>query len=427
MGTLLRRISAHRKIRAVLTFSLAICAGQVVCGCHTNFKPLPPKEARSYQSILEWSHQNGMPGAILLVQTPETNFVGSAGWADVKHRIPMRPDNAFHIASITKLFAGVTAAKLQREGLLNTDLSLTNYLPPFITDHITNSDKITVRELLRMQSGIYNFTDSPRWQFRYLMDHHGEWPPMRCLKYAYDKPARFPPGKGWEYNNSNFVLLGLIMEKVGGQPVAAEIRSQLLDPLQITNTYYELAEQPRGQLAHGYENLFGKRTDVTKWTVSVPGMAGMVSTASDLAIAIRAICGTNGFLDAPTRDLLRSEVRPESHYAGSRDPVYPVLGYDWGMAARRVTDDNTIPVSVAPVFFGHEGDGIGSLCFAFHDPKDDITIIYFGSNTLLGFPFHHNESWKFQRELLEKSLFELAVEQTRGRRNYHAADTADKK
>ena len=427
MGSFLKRISANKKVRAVFALFLAICTGQFVCGCRTDFKPLPPKEARSYQSILAWSHQNGMPGAILLVQTPETNFVGSAGWADVKLRIPMRPDNEFHVASITKLFVGVTAAKLQREGLLNADLSITNYLPQSVTDHITNSDQITVRELLRMQSGIYNFTDNPRWQFRYLMNHHGDWPPMRCLKYAYDKPARFPPGKGWEYNNSNFILLGLIIEKVSDHPVAAEIRKQLLDPLQITNTYYELAEQPRGQLAHGYENLFGKRTDVTKWTVSVPGVAGMVSTASDLAIAIRAICGTNGFLDAPTRELLRSEVRPKSSYAGSRDSVYPVLGYDWGISYRRAVDDNKIPVSEAPVFFGHEGDGIGSLCFAFHNPKDDITIVYFGSNTLMGLPLHSNRSWKFQHELLEKSLFELAVEQTHDLRSPASADSADKK
>jgi D-alanyl-D-alanine carboxypeptidase len=384
----------------------------LAAGCHTGFTPLPPEQTRTYQSILDWSHSNGMPGAILLVRTPKTNFLGVAGWADAKRKFPMRPDDAFHIASITKMFVGVTAARLQREGLLNADLPITNYLPASITSHITNSDRITVRHLLRMQSGIYNFSDNPHWVLAYLFDHHGKWPPSRCLQYTYNKPAVFPPGKGWQYNNSNFILLGMIIEKASGRPLAAEIRRQLLEPLQLTNTYYELSEPAHGYLARNYETFFGIRTDVTTWTVSVPGMSGMVSTASDLATFVSAICGTNDFLDPPTRQVLRSHLRPGADYAGSRDSDYPVLGYDWGINWCRAADNKT-PVSDAPVFFGHEGDGIGSLCFALHDPKNNITIVWFSSNTLMGFPMHVRRSVEFQHDLLEKSLLDLAVEQTR--------------
>jgi D-alanyl-D-alanine carboxypeptidase len=374
---------------------------------------LPPKETRTYQSILEWSRKNGMPGTVLLVQTPLTNFVATIGWADVKRKMPMNPNCEFRIASITKMFVGVTVARLQREGLLDTDLVITNYLPKPVTDHIANSDRITVRELLRMQSGIYNFTDSPRWQFNfYILHHHGNWPPLRHLKYAYDKPAKFLPGKGWNYSNSNFILLGLIIEKVTGHPLSVELRKQILDPLQLANTYYELNEPARGELARGYEKLFGVRRDVTGWTPIVSGNAGLVSTASDLAVAVRAICGTNDFLNESTRALLRSEVRPESKYAGSRDPAYPVLGYDWGINWRRSVNDNEIPVSIAPVFFGHDGAEIGSLCGAWFDPKNDITMVWFGSSNM-GFPLSGKRITRFQDKML-KALLELAVEQTRG-------------
>ena len=384
----------------------------IFCGCRTTFTPLPSKEALTYQSILDWSHKNGMPGAILLVETPKTNFLEAVGWADAKQKILMRPDVEFRIGSITKMFVGITAAKLQRDGLLDTDLVITNYLPKSITDHIANSDHITVRQLLRHQSGIYNYSSNPWWQINFLiLDHHGDWPPLRQLKYAYDKPARFPPGKGWEYSNSNFLLLGLILEKITGHPLSVEIRQQILDPLELTNTYYELNEPRRGELAHGYEKLLGFRRDVTDWTPLVAGNSGLVSTVSDLAIAVRAICGTNHFLDGQTRELLRNEVRPESKYAGSRDLAYPVLGYDWGINIARAVDDNETPVSVAPVFFGHGGNVAGSLCFAWHDPKDDITIVWFGSSTL-GFPTTH--VWQFQ-QTLQKALFELAVEQSRGK------------
>jgi len=353
-----------------------------------------------------------MPGAILLVQTPKTNFLGVVGWADIKRKIPLRTDAEFRIGSITKMFVGVTAARLQNDGLLDADLVITNYLPKSVTDHIANSDHITVRQLLRHQSGIYNYSSSPWWQLNFwFLGHHGNWPPLRHLKYAYDKPARFPPGKGWEYSNSNFLLLGLILENIAGHPLSVEIRQQILDPLELTNTYYELNEPARGGLAHGYEKLFGFRTDVTGWTPLVAGNSGLVSTVSDLAIAVRAICGTNQFLGAPTRELLRSEVRPESQYAGSRDQAYPVLGYDWGINFGRAADDNVTPVSVAPVFFGHGGNVSGSLCFAWYDPKDDITIVWFGSS-ILGFPA--TQTWQFQ-QTLQKALFELAVERTRDR------------
>lgn len=353
-----------------------------------------------------------MPGAVLLVQTPKTNFLGAAGYADVKKKIPMRVDDEFRIASITKMFVGVTAARLQRNGLLDTDSPITNYLPGSITDHIANSDHITVRQLLRMQSGIYNFSDSRRWMLSfYLLHRHGNWPPLRYLKFAYDKPAGFPPGKGWQYSNSNFILLGLIIEEVTGHSLPVELHRQILDPLQLTNTYYELSGQTRGELAHGYENFLGHQMDVTGWTPFTGGNAGLVSTVPDLAVAVRAICGTNSFLDEPTRQLLRNEVRPESKYAGSRDPAYPVLGYDWGINWRRAVDDNETPVSVAPVFFGHEGAVPGSLCVAWFDPKDDITIVWFGSS-MGGIPFNEKRIGKFQNEM-GQALLELAVEQTR--------------
>jgi D-alanyl-D-alanine carboxypeptidase len=351
-----------------------------------------------------------MPGAILLVQTPKINFLGAVGWADVKHKIPLRTDAEFRIGSITKMFEGITAARLQNDGLLDTDLVITNYLLTSITDHIANSDHITVRQLLRHQSGIYDYSLNPWWQFNFLiMEHHGNWPPLRHLKYAYDKPARFPPGKGWEYSNSNFLLLGLILEKITGHPLSVEIRQQILDPLGLTNTYYELNEPTRGELVRGYEKLLGFRTDVTDWTPLVAGNSGLVSTVSDLAIAVRAICGTNHFLDGQTRKLLRNEVRPGSKYAGSRDHAYPVLGYDWGINFGRAVDDNETSVSMVPVFFGHGGTVPGSLCFAWFDPKDEITIVWFGSSTL-GFP--QTKTDQFQ-QTLQKALFELTVEQTR--------------
>jgi D-alanyl-D-alanine carboxypeptidase len=236
------------------------CLLLFVCGCSSPLRP-PPKAARSYQSLLQWSQESGMPGAILLVRTPTTNFLGSVGWADKKRKIPMRPNHAFRIGSVTKTFTGIVTAQLHTEGRLNTDAVMTNYLPVSISSHIPNSDRITLRQMTRHTSGIYNYNDSLAYMLcRGVLNRRGKWPPSREIKYAYDKPARFAPGEGWEYSNSNFLLLGLMIDQLTGHHHSVEIRNRILSPLKLTNTYYELSEPARGELAHGYEGIlaFGR-------------------------------------------------------------------------------------------------------------------------------------------------------------------------
>lgn len=380
-----------------------LCLGflALACGCRS-LKPLPPPEARSYQSLLEWSQKCGMPGAVLLVQTPKTNFLASVGWADRKRKIQMRPNHAFRIGSVTKMFLGVAVAQLHTDGVLDTDGILTNYLSKSITDRIENSERITLRQLTRHTSGIYDFNDSVWYQLRRgVLNRRGKWPPLRELKYAYDKPSGFAPGKGWDYSNSNFLLLGLIVDEVTGRHHSQAIRTRILDPLSLTNTYYELSEPQHGELARGYERHFGFVEDTTQWSPVLGGSAGMVSTVEDLALFVRAVAGTNTFLDAGTRKLLRSQPRE----GNTERPWYPVLGYDFGI--NNAGWKHGVSVSVAPMFFGHAGGTSGYLCFAWHEPERDITIVYFGSSNLVD-AFHQQRNARFE-QLLETALFEMAI------------------
>jgi D-alanyl-D-alanine carboxypeptidase len=394
-------------MRARFLWLVAASCWILACGCRSPIKPLPPKQALSYQSLLEWSHASGMPGAILLVWTPQTNFVGSIGWADKQRKIPMATNHSFRIGSVTKTFVGIVAAQLHTEGLLHTDLIITNYLPASVFSHISNSDRITVRQLSRHTSGIYDYNDSVCYMLRRgVLNRRGAWPPLRELKYAYDKPAEFPPGESWDYSNSNFLLLAMIIDHVAGGHHSAEIRSRILDPLQLTNTYYEGSEPPRGNLARGYERHFGFTEDVTNWTPPVGGAAGLVSTVEDLAVFIRAIAGTNSYLNEATRQLLRSQPRP----GNLERPWFPVSGYDFGLNnARRVPEE--VPLCVAPLFFGHAGGLSGYLCFAWHEPRRNITIVFFGSSNLTDV-LHHSRNFQFEH-LLEEALFDLTVKQSR--------------
>src|SRR5205085_2857440 len=107
-----------------------------------------------------------------------------------------------------------------------------------------------------------------------VLNRRGEWPPLRHLQYAYQKRARFPPGKRYEYSNSNFILLGLIIDQATGHSHSIEIRKRFIDPLQLTNTYYEADEPPRGESAHGYERIAGFSLDTYEWTPISGGSMG---------------------------------------------------------------------------------------------------------------------------------------------------------
>lgn len=379
-------------------------------GCSSQLRPLPPTETRTYQSILDWAHANGAPGAIVLVQTPKERFLGAAGWADKHRKIPMRPDHTFRIASTTKMFLGIVAAQLHTEGRLDTNRVITDFLPAAITRHITNSDRITVRQLVQHSSGIYDFADNTGGLLTYLMDNRDAlaWPPIRQLSYAYDKPAYFPPGKGFHYSNTNFLLLGLILDRVTGHHYSEEIRERILEPLGLTHTYCELYEPRRGELAHGYENPFGLlEEDATGWTPSTGGHGGMVSKAEDLAVFVRAATGTRCFLSEATRALIKNQSRTE----GDR-PWYPVFRYDFGIYPHRWVG-NDVPVDVAPLYFGHGGATPGYNCEAFHEPSRNITIVFFHSSTGARI-WDYSHGYEMHAQL-GRSLFELAVARTPGR------------
>lgn len=334
-----------------------------------------------------------MPGAILLVQTPQTNFLHAVGWADVKHKIPMRTNDAFRIGSITKMFVGLTIGQLEKEGLLKTDAVITNYLPKGVTDHIANSDRITVLQLLQNRSGIRDFMDNPWWAIHYaLLDRHGNWPPLRCLKFSYDKSARFAPGDRYEYSNSNFLLLALIIDQVAADHHSSEIRRRFLNPLQLTNTYYELYESARGRRAHGYETFACLSMDTYDWTPITGGGMGMVSTTSDLASFIHAVIH-----------------RPK----GGLESTFPDFGDNGGIVWQRADHDKTSlslkSVFFEPdgtsVFFGHAGIVPGYLSFVWYDIKNDITIVWFSSSTRGG----NRDGFE---QMLERALFDLALDQT---------------
>lgn len=339
-------------------------SGILISCYHTSATAFPADH--DYQNLLDWSLQNGMPGAILLVRTSNDEFLHAAGYADRRRRIPMRTDHAFQIGSITKSFLGVVFAQMHAEGLVDLDVRIAHWLDADHTSRIPHADRITLRHLLEHSSGLPEFTDRfSRNLGRAVLDKHGEWTALRELHYALDRQLLFEPGTKTSYSNTGYLLAGLILAKVAGQHHAEVIRQRIIEPLNLESTWYMTKEPARADVSHGYENWYHWWwTDTTDWSPSIGGHAGLASTVSDLATFMEGIGKEDGFLSEFARKIIFQDWDNEKKW--------------YFLGLQRARSDN------GDLFFlGHSGATPGYHCFAFHQPERGVTVVFFGSSAFL--------------------------------------------
>ena len=168
----------------------------------------------------------GVPGAIVGVWGPDGDYIRAFGVADKTTRAPMKTDFYSRIGSVTKTFTVTAVLQLADQGKLGLDDSIAEFI-----DGVPLGDRITLRQLARMQSGLFNYSASPAFQHALFADPRRTFTPHELLDDAFVQPNQFPPGEGFEYCNTNTVLLGLVVQKVSGQPLADYIHDHILVPL----------------------------------------------------------------------------------------------------------------------------------------------------------------------------------------------------
>ncbi|MBD5778373.1 beta-lactamase family protein [Pelagicoccus sp. NFK12] len=233
--------------------------------------PLP----NSVQEQLDEAIGHGFEGMIVYVNEAgkPPAFYG-AGWHDREDQIAADPQAFFKIASISKLYDAVAVSKLVDDGRLSLDRTLAEYFPE-LGGRIENAERITLRLMVQHRSGIPNFTDTPN--FWANPPESGE----DALKLILDKPANFEPGEGYEYSNTNYLLLSQIVEKVLGYSKFQFIEEKILNPLGLKNTYASHSEVNADRLMSGYH--VGHPHDLKM------DEHGMVATAEDVGIFLRAL------------------------------------------------------------------------------------------------------------------------------------------
>jgi len=222
----------------------------------------------------------GLDGIIVYVdQAGKPPEFYAAGCHDRKKKRPADPHALFKIASISKLYIAVAVAKLVNDKQLNLDKTLADYMPE-LSGKVENADKITLRMMVRHRSGIPNFTDaSGYWE-------QGPKDNMENLELVLDKPADFKPDEKYRYSNTNYLLIGEILDKTLGYSHHDYIKTEILAPLNLKHTYSLLREVNIDDVMSGY--TVGYDGDLKFNDFVSPG-GSMVATAEDVGKFLRAL------------------------------------------------------------------------------------------------------------------------------------------
>ena len=262
----------------------ALAAGVLVAGF---VAPVAHAQPSAVDSALEAAvARDDLAGAIATVRNGATVTTMSAGFADPATEAPFGPDTRVRIASITKTFVAAAVLQLVGEGVVDLDTPVETYLPGLLHGASIDGNAITVRHLLRHQSGLPEYFDDTT-----------EPPdrPVSAREYvaqALAKPGVPPGGPVPVYTNTNYFVAGLLLEAVTGRPAADEITRRIIVPLGLTHTYFPHPGDTglSAPMAHGYETVDGRRTDVTAAEPSGYYMAGaLVSTGEDTTEFIAAL------------------------------------------------------------------------------------------------------------------------------------------
>ena len=187
----------------------------------------------NYEKILlESFPEDGTAGTAIVVKNGEIIYKGASGMANLELGIEAKPEHIFRLGSITKQFTSVAILQLKEDGKLNLEDNFTKYLP----DYPLGDRKVTVAQLLNHTSGIASYTDIPG----FMQNRTRNFMAVDSLINYFQKfPFDFEPGEAWNYNNSAYILLGAIIEKISGMSYAEYLEKEIFDKIGLENTYYD--------------------------------------------------------------------------------------------------------------------------------------------------------------------------------------------
>ncbi|MCJ8280452.1 MAG: beta-lactamase family protein [Rivularia sp. ALOHA_DT_140] len=303
-----------------------------------------------------------VPGAVMYISGPQETWIGASGFSNLKSKTSMKPNDQFGLASTSKTFVAVAVLQLVEQGKLNLDKAISNYLPQKISTNIPYSDEITIRQLLNHTSGVVEYLDDKFYKLTYNRSRSQFWTATEAIELIYGRQPKAKPGKEYQYCDSNYILLEIIVEQTTGKLLAEVIREQILNPLGLKNTFTELREPNFKPVVIGYSDS-NKDKDKPKTLNSHKdlnegnglGDGGLIASASD----------TGKFLNAllAEKTLLSPEMLKEM------------------LTSVSVEDDNDYGLGIGHFqtpfgkAIGHSGWSYGFVSLMLYFPDKDITAV----------------------------------------------------
>jgi len=256
--------------------ALLVCSVVLMSSCKIDLKPLPYKIEDELNNAVDL----GFDGIVVYVNQAGKSSFYSAGWKNREHQIPADPHALFKIASISKLYIAAATTKLVANHDLSLDYTLAQLIPE-VDGRIEYADKITLRMLLQHRSGIPDFTYVPGLENITAGDDY-----MAAVALIFDLPADFPPNKKYRYSNTNYLLIGELLDRTLGYSHHEYIKNEILIPLGLVNTYSLYSEVDSNDVISGY--VIGYEPDLKSKPYTLPG-GSMVATAEDVGLFLRAL------------------------------------------------------------------------------------------------------------------------------------------
>ena len=360
--------------KVVAGILLVALASVVVWRLTRNVSPYVPPKTRDFsssgtvdettaqrlQAILDQDlNKLKIPGMQAYIRTADgKTWSGASGTTDLRRVNALLPDNIFRVGSVTKTFTAVIILKLVEEGHLSLDDTLSRWFPDF-----PNAEAITIRELLTHTSGIPEII--PKILMKSIIPST-LWQTQQLVEIAAKEKPLFSPGSAFSYSNANYILLGLIAEKVTRKTAVQLLHEMVIDPLSLEHTFFVPYEQAPATLVPGWDrdlSHFPGMLDIgvknTSWASGAYTSGALVSNASDLAIFFDDLF--SGALLSPAM------MKEMTTYIDAPNPGFSEqTGYGLGLMQINIDGHELV---------GHVGQFMGFTAIAVVSPMENYTIV----------------------------------------------------
>ncbi|GAA2364305.1 serine hydrolase domain-containing protein [Nonomuraea africana] len=336
---------------SVLPAQLSVASVFFPSSQQTDFPELTPAvTGRLDTAVRQVMRETQAPGVIVGLSAPGKGaYVRAFGVADKATGAAMSPDMYLRIGSETKTFTVTALLQLVDQGKVGLDDPIATYV-----DGVPNGDRITLRDLAGMRSGLFNYSDDEGFSKALTADPERSFTPQQLLAYSFKHPVQFQPGEEFQYSNTNIVLVGLVVEQAGGLPLHDFIQKNVLEPAGLSHTVFPTDATFPNPHANGYTNqtASGSVEDATDWNPSWGWAAGaMISNLQDLRTWARVLA--TGTLLAPKTQAERLRTVPTS---------IPGAGYGLG-------------IFNVQGWIGHNGSLPGYQSLTVYLPEEQATLV----------------------------------------------------